>query len=75
MSSLEAGVLILDKPLVEERTELDLAVGVCLKDVIKTLKVKPGLSFVMLVNGRVSDGNYNVQAGDVITCLPQIAGG
>ena len=75
MASLKGALLILDKPLVDERTEINLTAGVWLKDVAKTLDVKPGLSFVMLVNGRVSDGNYNVQAGDVITCLPQIAGG
>ncbi|MAT41214.1 MAG: hypothetical protein CL609_02655 [Anaerolineaceae bacterium] len=75
MKEPETALLILDKPLVDHKLEMRLPEGVYLNEIVKTLKIKPGLSFVLLVNGQVSDGNYYVKHGDIINCIPQIVGG
>lgn len=75
MKRPETALLILDKPLVDQKIEKKLLQGDYLNDIVQTLTIKPGLSFVLLVNGQVSDGNYYVKNGDVIHCVPQIVGG
>ena len=67
--------LILDKPLVEQRMEVEVAVGQSYADVLKSYITKPGVAYVVLVNGVVIDQNLTIQPGDVIRCVPQIVGG
>ena len=75
MEEQNYAILTLDRPFFDRKTEIHLPVGTCLKEFLPTAVDKPGLAYVVLVNGRVSDVEYCVERGDVIICLPQIAGG
>lgn len=75
MNQINFASIILDKPLVNEKTTMQIQSGDYLRGFLSQLKINPGFSFIILVNGVVSDGDYCVQAGDVIHCLPQITGG
>jgi sulfur carrier protein ThiS len=46
-----------------------------LQEALKNIKIRPGLSFVILVNGIVVDRQEMINPGDEIRCLPQILGG
>lgn len=67
--------LHIDKPLVEQKMSLQIPAGTTLKETLSAITFKAGFSFIVLVNGRVSESNYCVSAGDEIHCLPQITGG
>jgi sulfur carrier protein ThiS len=67
--------LTLDKPLVDERIILEVAAGQTLRAALKDLIVKPGVAYVVMVNGKVVDQAELIQPGDEIRCLPQIVGG
>jgi sulfur carrier protein ThiS len=67
--------LTIDYPLVEKKMVLQVPAGQTLKEVLKDLKIRPGLSFVILVNGLVVDQQIMINSGDEIRCLPQILGG
>lgn len=75
MNQLNFASLILDKPLVIQKSTFQIPAGEYLQTFLSNLEINPGFSFIILVNGVVNDGNYFVQAGDVIHCLPQITGG
>jgi hypothetical protein len=75
MNQLNFASLILDKPIVNQKSTFQISAGENLKTFLSNLEINPGFSFIILVNGVVNDGNYFVQAGDVIHCLPQITGG
>lgn len=75
MNKLNFASLIIDKPLLNQKSTFQIPAGEHIKPFISNLKINPGFSFIILVNGVVNDGNYLVQAGDVIHCLPQITGG
>jgi len=67
--------LTIDYPLVEEKMVLQVPAGQSLQEALRDLKIRPGLSFVILVNGVVVDQQVMVNSGDEIRCLPQILGG
>jgi len=67
--------LILDKPLVEQRMEVEVAAGQRYSDVLKRFIAKPGVAYVVLVDGVVIDQNEIIQPGVEIRCVPQIIGG
>lgn len=67
--------LILDRPLVEQRIEAEVAAGQCYTDVLKLYITKPGVAYVVLVDGVVVDQNEIIQPGVEIRCVPQIIGG
>lgn len=75
MNKLNFASLIIDKPLLNQKSTFQIPAGEHIKPFISNLEINPGFSFIILVNGVVNDGNYLVQAGDVIHCLPQITGG
>lgn len=75
MEEQNCAVLTLDRPFVDRKIELYLPVGTCLQAYLPKVITAPGLAYVVLVNGRVSDLDYCVRRGDEILCLPQIAGG
>ena len=67
--------LIIDKPLVERKTTFEVMAGQTLRDALKDIIMKPGMAYIMLINGQVVDQNIIIQPGDQIRCLPQISGG
>ncbi|MBE0685699.1 MAG: hypothetical protein IH585_06835 [Anaerolineaceae bacterium] len=67
--------LILDKPLVAQRIEAEIAAGQRYSDVLKRFITKPGVAYVVLVDGVVIDQNEIIQSGVEIRCVPQIIGG
>jgi sulfur carrier protein ThiS len=67
--------LILDKPLVSRHIEVDIEAGRSFSDVLKKYITKPGVAYVVLVNGVVVDQNQIIQPDDEIRCIPQIIGG
>lgn len=67
--------LILEKPLVAQRIELEVAAGQLYSDVLKRFITKPGVAYVVLVDGVVVDQNEIIQPGVEIRCVPQIIGG
>jgi hypothetical protein len=71
----ESAHLILDKPLVAQRMEADIAAGQRYTDVLKRYITKPGVAYVVLVDGVVVDQNEIIQQGVEIRCVPQIIGG
>ena len=71
----EPAHLILDKPLVEQRIEAEVAAGQRYTDVLKRYIIKPGVAYVVLVDGVVVDQNEIIQPGVEIRCVPQIIGG
>jgi len=75
MNKLNFASLIIDKPLLNQKSTFQIPAGELIKPFLSNLEINPGFSFIILVNGVVNDGNYLVQAGDVIHCLPQITGG
>jgi len=71
----ESAHLILDKPLVAQRMEVEVAAGQRYTDVLKRFITKPGVAYVVLVDGVVVDQNETIQPGVEIRCVPQIIGG
>ena len=67
--------LILEKPLVSERIDVHVAAGQCYTVVLKRFITKPGLAYVVLVDGVVVDQDETIQPGTEIRCVPQIIGG
>ena len=67
--------LILDKPLVSRHIEIDIEADQSFSDVLKKYITKPGVAYVVLVNGVVVDQNRIIQPDDEIRCIPQIIGG
>ncbi|MBW6473901.1 MAG: hypothetical protein K0B14_12285 [Anaerolineaceae bacterium] len=67
--------LILDKPLVAQRIEAEVAAGQRYTDVLQRFITKPGVAYVVLVDGVVVDQNEIIQPGVEIRCVPQIIGG
>ena len=71
----ESAHLILDKPLVVQRMEVDVAASQRYTDVLKRFITKPGVAYIVLVDGVVVDQNEIIQPGVEIRCVPQIIGG
>ena len=71
----ESAHLILDKPLVAQRIEAEVAAGQRYTDVLKRFITKPGVAYIVLVDGVVVDQNEIIQPGVEIRCVPQIVGG
>ncbi len=71
----ESAHLILDKPLVAQRIEAEVAAGQRYKDVLKRYIIKPGVAYIVLVDGVVVDQNEIIPPGVEIRCVPQIIGG
>lgn len=67
--------LILDKPLVAQRIETEVVAGQRYAEVLKQYITKPGVAYVVLVDGVVVDQNEMIQPGVEIRCVPQITGG
>lgn len=67
--------LILDKPLVAQRMEAEVDAGQRYTDVLMRYITKPGVAYVVLVDGVVVDQNEIIQPGVEIRCVPQIIGG
>lgn len=71
----ELAHLILDKPLVAKKIDTHIAAGKTYAEVLAQFITKPGVAYVVLVNGVVVDMNQEIQPGDEIRCVPQIIGG
>jgi hypothetical protein len=71
----ESAHLILDKPLVAQRIEVEIAAGQLYSEVLNRYITKPGVAYVVLVDGVVVDQNEIIQPGVEIRCVPQIIGG
>ena len=71
----ESAHLILDKPLVAQRIEAEVAAGQRYTDVLKRYIINPGVAYVVLVDGVVVDQNEIIPQGVEIRCIPQIIGG
>jgi hypothetical protein len=71
----ESAHLILDKPLVAQRIEAEVAAGQRYTDVLKRFITKPGVAYIVLVDGVVVDQNEIIPPGVEIRCVPQIVGG
>ncbi len=67
--------LILDKPLVEKKMDLMIPAGQSYYEVLKQYITKPGVAYVVLVNGLVVDMQEEIRPDDEIRCVPQIIGG
>ena len=67
--------LILDKPLVQKKIDLEVSAGQSYYEVLKQYITKPGVAYVVLVHGVVVDMHQEIQPGDEIRCVPQIVGG
>ena len=71
----ELAHLILDKPLVAKKIETFVTAGQKFSEVLPHFITKPGVAYVVLVNGIVVDLDQHIQPGDEIRCVPQIIGG
>jgi sulfur carrier protein ThiS len=71
----ESAHLILDKPLVAQRIDVEVPAGQRYTEVLKRYITKPGVAYVVLVDGVVVDQNEIIQPGVEIRCVPQIIGG
>lgn len=71
----ESAHLILDEPLVAKRIDVYVAAGQIYSVVLKQYIIKPGVSYVVLVDGLVVDQSETIQPGTEIRCVPQIVGG
>jgi hypothetical protein len=71
----ESAHLILDKPLVAQRIDVEVLAGQRYIEVLKRYITKPGVAYVVLVDGVVVDQNEIIQPGVEIRCVPQIIGG
>jgi len=71
----ESAYLILDEPLVAKRIDIQVAAGQFYSVVLKKYITKPGLAYVVLVDGMVVDQSETIQPGTEIRCVPQIVGG
>lgn len=71
----ELAHLILDKPLVAKKIDTFVTAGQKYSEVLPKLITKPGVAYVVLVNGVVVDMDQETQPGDEIRCVPQIIGG
>lgn len=71
----ESAHLILDKPLVAQRIDVEVAAGQRYTVVLEQYITKPGLAYVVLVDGVVVDQDEKIQPGTEIRCVPQIIGG
>ena len=71
----ESARLILEKPLVVQRIDVEVVAGQRYIEVLKRFITKPGVAYVVLVDGVVVDQNEIIQPGVEIRCVPQIIGG
>jgi molybdopterin converting factor small subunit len=71
----ELAHLILDKPLVAEKIDTHVAAGKTYAEMLAQFITKPGVAYVVIVNGMVIDMNEQIQPGDEVRCVPQIIGG
>ena len=71
----ESAHLILDKPLVDQRIDVEVHAGQRYNEVLKRYITKPGVAYVVLVDGVVVDQNEIIPPGVEIRCVPQIIGG
>ncbi len=71
----ELAHLILDKPLVAKKIDTFITAGQKYSEVLPIYITKPGVAYVVLVNGIVVDMKQEIQPGDEIRCVPQIIGG
>jgi sulfur carrier protein ThiS len=71
----ELAHLVLDKPLVDKKIDIFITAGQKYCEVLPQFITKPGVAYVVLVNGVVVDMDQEVQPGDEIRCVPQIIGG
>lgn len=71
----ESAHLILDKPLVEQHIDVEVLAGQSYIEVLKRYITKPGVAYVVLVDGVVVDQNEIIQPDVEIRCVPQIIGG
>ena len=67
--------LILDKPLVAKKIDTTIDAGKTYAEVLAHYITKPGVAYVVIVNGLVVDMHDRIQPGDEIRCVPQIIGG
>jgi len=67
--------VVLDKPLVAQRIDIQVFAGQSYAEVLKKYITKPGVAYVVLVHGVVVDMHQEIQPGDEIRCVPQIVGG
>jgi sulfur carrier protein ThiS len=70
-----SAIITLDYPLVKKKLEFQVQSGQTMQEALKNIEIRPGFSFVILVNGQVADQNVIINPGDKIHCLPQILGG
>ena len=75
LKSSEFAHLILDKPLVAKKINTFVTAGQKYSEVLPQYITKPGVAYVVLVNGIVVDMDQEIQPGDEIRCVPQIIGG
>jgi sulfur carrier protein ThiS len=71
----ELAHLVLDKPLVVKKIETHIVAGKTYAEVLAHYITKPGVAYVVIVNGLVVDMHDKIQPGDEIRCVPQIIGG
>lgn len=56
-------------------TALELPEGATVADLARALGIPPGTSWIALVNGTEATPQHRLQAGDVVTLFPPLAGG
>jgi molybdopterin converting factor small subunit len=54
---------------------LDLAEGTTIREVLENLKVPLSMPMILLVNGVYKQADEALQAGDVLSVFPPVAGG
>lgn len=67
--------LVLDKPLVKKKIDLMVPAGKTYNEVLRQYIIKPGVAYIVLVDGVVVELDQVIQPGDEIRCVPQIIGG
>ena len=67
--------LVLDKPLVKKKIDLMVPAGGTYNELLKQYITKPGVAYIVLVDGVVVELDHVIQPGDEIRCVPQIIGG
>ena len=67
--------LVLEKPLVQKKIDIMVPAGEIYNEILKQYITKPGVAYVILVDGVVVESDQVIQPGDEIRCVPQIIGG
>ncbi len=67
--------LILDKPLVAQRVDVDVEAGQRYAVILRRYLTQSDLAYVVLVDGVVVDQNEIIQPNTEIRCALQIVGG